>query len=83
MIRLKLRIFFPARGKEHNQGNLLISLVSTQTKILSKLNTGAIIGYILCNTFWTAQGSLQPTVEAILHYDLLQCLVLNLAELQH
>lgn len=34
---------------------------------------GAIIGYILCNTFWTAQGSLWPTVRLIPWDDLLQC----------
>lgn len=47
-----------SKGKEHSLGKLLISFGFSTTKILSKLNMGAVTGQILCNTFWTAQGSL-------------------------
>lgn len=76
MIRLELTIPFPPRVRSmttHSSGETANLLGFNTNKILSKLNMGAIIGYILCNTFWTAQGSLWPTVGVIPWDDLPQC----------
>lgn len=76
MIRLELTIPFPPRVRSmttHSSGETANLLGFNTNKILSKLNMDAIIGYILCNTFWTAQGSLWPTVGVIPWDDLPQC----------
>lgn len=69
MIRLKLTIPFFSKGKEQEQpfiGETANLLSLSTTKILSKLNMGDVIGETLCNTFWTAQGSLWLTLGIIL-----------------